>query len=75
MMYYRVDKKRGNRPCFKRKDRNILNRTDTFFLVHNYNTVPSELLEYCNNHLIIDCSDDGKTPDELKAAGYKVKKI
>ena len=47
-----------------------MKKSDTFFLVHNYNTVPSELLEYCNDHLIIDCSDDGKTPDELKAAGY-----
>jgi hypothetical protein len=32
--------------------------------------VPKELIEYCNDYLIIDCSDDGKTPDELKAAGY-----
>nr|MCR4995877.1 DUF3431 domain-containing protein [Butyrivibrio sp.] len=47
-----------------------MKKSDTFFLVHNYNTVPKELIEYCNDYLIIDCSDDGKTPDELKAAGY-----
>ncbi len=47
-----------------------MKRTDTFFLIHNYNTIPNDLLEYCDNYLIMDCSDDGKTPDKLKESGY-----
>lgn len=47
-----------------------MNKTDTFFLIHNYNSIPSELLEYCKDYLIIDCSDDGETPGKLKDAGY-----
>ncbi|MBQ8032036.1 MAG: DUF3431 domain-containing protein, partial [Butyrivibrio sp.] len=48
-----------------------MKKTDTFFLIHNYNTVPKELIELCSDYLIIDCSDDGKTKEELKACGYK----
>ncbi|WP_022756597.1 DUF3431 domain-containing protein [Butyrivibrio fibrisolvens] len=47
-----------------------MNKTDTFFLIHNYNSDPKELLEYCKDYLIIDCSDDSKTPDILKSSGY-----
>lgn len=42
-----------------------MKRTDTFFLIHNYNTVPAELLEFCNTYLIIDASDDGVTTEQL----------
>ncbi len=48
-----------------------MNKTDTFFLIHNYNTVPKELIEHCNDYLIIDCSDDDKTRQQLKADGLK----
>ncbi|MBE5822929.1 MAG: DUF3431 domain-containing protein [Butyrivibrio sp.] len=48
-----------------------MKKTETFFLIHNYNTVPKELIELCSDYLIIDCSDDGKTKEELKASGYK----
>ena len=33
-------------------------KTDNFFLIHNYNTIPDDLLEYCSRYLIMDASDD-----------------
>lgn len=48
-----------------------MKKTDTFFLIHNYNTVPSELLEYCQDYLIIDASDDDKVKQELDQKNYK----
>ncbi len=47
-----------------------MNKTDTFFLIHNYNSNPKELLEYCKDYLIIDCSDDDNTSDILKSSNY-----
>ena len=44
-------------------------KTDTFFLIHNYNTVPTELLEFCRDYLIIDASDDGMTEEKLRNEG------
>lgn len=52
-----------------------MKKTDTFFLIHNYNTVPTELLEYCQDYLIIDSSDDDKTVSELEAKGFKFKHV
>ena len=48
-----------------------MNRTDTFFLIHNYNTVPTELLEYCRDYLIMDASEDGDTRKKLDELGLK----
>nr|WP_297763127.1 DUF3431 domain-containing protein [uncultured Butyrivibrio sp.] len=48
-----------------------MKKTDTFFLIHNYNTVPENLLEYCQDYLIIDASDDEKVIKELKDKNYK----
>ncbi len=48
-----------------------MNKTDTFFLIHNYNTVPKELLEYCNDYLVVDASDDEATIKALKHENIK----
>ena len=50
-------------------------KTDTFFLIHNYNTVPSDLLQYCENYILIDASDDAKTIEELDKQGIKYKHV
>ena len=50
-------------------------KTDTFFLIHNYNTVPDRLLEYCSRYLIMDASDDGKTKEALAAGGFCVQDV
>ena len=33
-------------------------KTTNFFLIHNFNTIPENLLEYCNDYLIMDASND-----------------
>ena len=48
-----------------------MQKTDNFFLIHNYNTVPTDLTEYCENYIIYDCSDKDGVRDELKAKGLK----
>ena len=40
------------------KTSNIFQKTDNFFLIHNFNTVPEELLAYCKDYLIVDASTD-----------------
>ncbi len=50
-------------------------KTDTFFLIHNYNTVPEELLEFCKDYLIIDASDDGVTEENLREKGLNFQHV
>lgn len=46
-------------------------KTDNFFLIHNFNTIPENLLEYCNNYLIMDASDDTSVIKELNEKKLK----
>ncbi len=48
---------------------NTHNKTDTFFLIHNYNTVPVDLINYCDNYIIYDTSDDESVVSELEDKG------
>lgn len=48
-----------------------MKKTDNFFLIHNFNTVPEELLAYCRDYLIVDASDDRKIVEELEKKGFK----
>lgn len=48
-----------------------MKRTDNFFLIHNYNTVPTELLEYCEDYLIVDASTENAVTDELNERGLR----
>lgn len=46
-----------------------MKKTDTFFIIHNYNYDPSELLKYTNNYIVYDASTDAsytKLLDEKK---------
>ncbi len=52
-----------------------MKRTDSFFLIHNYNTVPSYLVEMCNDYLICDCSDQEGVKEELDRLKLNVKDI
>lgn len=47
-----------------------MEKTDTFFIIHNFNTVPEELLQYCSNYIIYDASTDVRVTDTLKKRGY-----
>jgi Protein of unknown function (DUF3431) len=41
-------------------------KTDIFFLIHNFNTVPYDLLEYCKEYVIYDASTDADILHELQ---------
>ena len=43
-----------------------MEKTKNFFLIHNYNTVPANLLEYCDDYLIMDASDDEEVAKEVE---------
>ena len=52
-----------------------IEKSHTFFLIHNYNTVPDNLLKYCEDYLIVDASDDGRTAAELDEGRYRVRHV
>lgn len=52
-----------------RLERECMKKTDNFFLIHNFNTVPEDLLAYCKDYLIVDASTDEKTVEELRKKG------
>ena len=41
-------------------------KSDNLFLIHNYNTVPADLLSYCKDYIIFDCSDKPEVREELE---------
>lgn len=47
-----------------------MDRTDNFFVIHNFNTVPENLIRYCNDYIVYDCSDSS-TKEELQRKGIK----
>lgn len=46
-----------------------MKKTDNFFLIHNFNTVPEMLLQYCEDYLIVDASTDVNIEGQLKEKG------
>lgn len=52
-----------------------MKRTNNFFLIHNYNTVPEELLDLCDNYIIYDCSTDSSVKEKLHSMGLKMKEV
>ena len=32
-----------------------MNKTDNFFVIHNFNTVPDELIELCQDYILYVC--------------------
>lgn len=48
-----------------------MKKTDNFFVIHNYNTVPGNLLEYCKDYIIYDASDDNTSRKEMDNLGIK----
>ena len=47
-----------------------MRKTDTFFVIHNFDTVPEELVGYCRDYIIYDASTDPKVTAELEKRGY-----
>lgn len=48
-----------------------MRKTDTFFIIHNFNTVPEALLAYCRDYMIYDASTERKVTEELGRRGYR----
>lgn len=43
-----------------------MKKTDTFFIISNYNTDPERYLEYCEDYHIYDQSPDAEIKEKLK---------
>ncbi|MDE7478168.1 MAG: DUF3431 domain-containing protein [Lachnospiraceae bacterium] len=52
-----------------------MKRTTNFFLIHNFNTVPTELTDMCEDYIIYDCSTDENVKRTLKEKNLKVKEV
>lgn len=52
-----------------------MKKTTNFFLIHNFNTVPVELVEMCEDYVIYDCSTDENVKKELCDKGLNVKDV
>ena len=52
-----------------------MQKTKNFFLIHNFNTVPTELIDMCEDYLIYDCSSQPEIKEKLHSMGLKVKDI
>lgn len=48
-----------------------MRKTDNFFVIDNFNTVPTELLQYCNDYIIYNASIQESIDKSLDAAGLK----
>lgn len=48
-----------------------MKKTDNFFLIHNFNTVPEELLSYCRDYLVVDASTDERIPGLMEEKGIR----
>ena len=59
----------------KRKVENAMEKTDNFFVIHNFNTVPTDLLAYCKEYVIYDCSTDSAVKKQIKDIGLNVKEV
>lgn len=52
-----------------------MNKTKNFFVIHNFNTVPEELLELCEDYLIYDCSSEQAVKEKLHSMNLNMKEI
>lgn len=46
-------------------------KTSNFFIIHNYNTIPTNLTQYCEDYIIYDASDEPGIREELGRQGLK----
>lgn len=52
-----------------------MKKTNNFFVIHNFNTIPEELIELCEDYLIYDCSSDIKIKEKLHSMNVKIKDV
>ena len=49
-----------------------MDKTETFFVISNFNTIPKQYLEYCNNYIIYDQSTDKGVVEQLTISDWNV---
>ena len=49
-----------------------MKKTNNFFLIHNFNTIPDELIAMCQDYVIYDCSADNTVKEKLHNGQYNV---
>lgn len=52
-----------------------MKKTDTFFVIDNFNTVPIDLLNYCEQYKLYDASTDMNIPKKLSECGIEYEKV
>lgn len=52
-----------------------MNKTKNFFIIHNFNTIPSELIEMCEDYVIYDCSSDQSVKDQLRSMNLNLVEV
>jgi hypothetical protein len=53
----------------------LMEKTQNFFVIHNFNTIPTELTDMCSEYVIYDCSTDRTVKEKLHAMNLNVKDI
>lgn len=51
-----------------------MKKTNNFFVIHNYNTIPTEFINMCNNYIIYDCSSPD-TKEQLHNMDLNIKDV
>lgn len=52
-----------------------MEKTTNFFIIHNFNTLPTELLAYCEDYVIYDCSSEPEVKDKLHGMNLQLQDI
>lgn len=52
-----------------------MEKTTNFFLIHNFNTIPTDLIELCSDYVIYDCSTDKEVKQKLHDMELNIKDI
>lgn len=52
-----------------------MNKTKNFFVIHNFNTIPTELINLCEDYIIYDCSSDQTVKEQLYHMGLNIKDV
>lgn len=58
-----------------RKETIKMKKTDNFFLIHNFNTIPTDLIELCNDYIIYDCSGNQEVKTKLHQMNLSIKDV
>lgn len=52
-----------------------MNKTKNFFVIHNFNTIPTNLIEMCEDYVIYDCSSDEAVKQQLRSMNLNLVEV